>query len=196
MSEPTKAALYARVSSDRQADRDLSIPSQLKALREYATKHGWKVAVEFVDEAESARTADRPQFQRMIAQAKQKQAPFSVVLVWKLSRFARNREDSILYKALLRRHGVQVVSINEPIEDTPTGKLFEGLIETIDEFYSANLSQDTVRGMNENASQGFLNGGRAPFGYRRIKITVGTGKKAKLDLFPEQAGVARRIFAM
>lgn len=195
MSNQIRAALYARVSSDRQADRDLSIPAQLKALREYARKQGWIVAVEFVDEAESARTADRPQFQRMIAQAKQKQSPFTVVMVWKLSRFARNREDSILYKAMLRRHGVQVVSINEPIEDTPTGKLFEGLIETIDEFYSANLSQDTVRGMNENASQGFLNGGRAPFGYRRIKIMVGTGKKAKLEIVPEHAAVVKRIFS-
>ncbi len=101
-----KVTLYARVSSERQAEKDLSIPAQLKALRNYAIKHGWESAKEFVDEAESARSANRPAFQEMITHAKQKPLPFSIILVWKLSRFARNREDSILYKALLRRRGV------------------------------------------------------------------------------------------
>ncbi len=105
-----KVALYARVSSERQAEKDLSIPAQLKALKNHAVKHGWEPVKEFVDEAESARSANRPAFQEMIAYTKQKPLPFSIILVWKLSRFARNREDSILYKALLRKRGVQVVS--------------------------------------------------------------------------------------
>jgi DNA invertase Pin-like site-specific DNA recombinase len=115
-----------------------------------------------VDEARSARTADRPKFQEMISAAKQKQPPFNTILVWKLSRFARNREDSIIYKKLLRKHGVDVVSINEQIDDSPSGKLLEGIIEVIDEFYSANLSHDTIRGMKENARRGFLNGSIPP----------------------------------
>ncbi|MCR4294757.1 MAG: recombinase family protein, partial [Elusimicrobia bacterium] len=191
-----RAALYARVSSDRQAERDLSIPAQLKALRQYADKHGWKVVEQFVDEAESARTADRPEFQRMMGLSKQKEPPFTVILVWKLSRFARNREDSILYKAMLRKHGVQVVSINEHIEDSPSGRMLEGMIEVVDEFYSANLSSDTIRGMNENASRGFLNGGRAPYGYRRIKVKVGEIEKAKLEAVPEHAPLVKRAFQM
>ena len=191
-----RAAVYARVSSERQADKDLSIPAQLKALRQYADKHGWRVVEQFVDEAESARTADRPEFQRMIAQAKQKNPPFAVILVWKLSRFARNREDSILYKAMLRKHGVQVVSINEPIDDSPAGRMLEGMIEVVDEFYSANLSVDTVRGMNENASRGFLNGGRAPCGYRRVKVKVGEIEKAKLEPDPAHAPIVKRVFQM
>jgi len=77
------------------------------------------------------------------------------ILVWKLSRFARNREDSIIYKSLLKRHGVQVISINEPLEDTPTGRMLEGMIEVIDEFYSSNLAQEVTRGMREAASRGF-----------------------------------------
>ena len=89
---------------------------------------GWRVVEQFV-EAESARTADRPEFQRMIGLSKQKEPPFTIILVWKLSRFARNREDSILYKAMLRKHGVSVVSINEHIEDSPSGRMLEGMIE-------------------------------------------------------------------
>ena len=145
-----KTALYARVSSEKQAEKDLSLPAQLKALREYALKRNWTIVEEFVDEAESARTADRPAFQRMITSAKQKDSPFNVILVWKLNRFARNREDSIIYKSLLRKRGVQIISINETLDEGPTGKLLEGIIESIDEFYSANLSQDTLRGIKEN----------------------------------------------
>ena len=149
-----KVALYARVSSERQ-DIDLSITAQLKALRKYASLNDHTVTKEYVDEAESGRSIDRPGFQNMIAAARQKVSPFEAILVWKLSRFTRNREDSIIYKSLLRKHGVQVISINEPVEDTPSGKLLEGIIEVIDEFYSANLSQDVLRGLRENASRGF-----------------------------------------
>ncbi|MBE0415295.1 MAG: recombinase family protein [Dehalococcoidia bacterium] len=106
----------------------------------------------------------------MIATARQKLPPFEAILVWKLSRFARNREDSIIYKSLLRKHGVQVISINEPVEDTPSGRLLDGIIEVIDEFYSANLSQNVVRGMRESASRGFYSGGPPPYGYKRVKV--------------------------
>jgi len=134
-----KVAIYARVSSERQ-DVDLSISAQLKALRDYATRNAHMVVKEYVDEAESGRSIDRPGFKQMIATARHKPPLFTAILVWKLSRFARNREDSIIYKSLLRKHGIQVISINEPVEDTPSGRLLEGIIEVIDEFYSANLS--------------------------------------------------------
>ena len=164
-----KVAIYARVSSDRQ-DIDLSISAQLKALRQYASRDIHTVVKEYIDEAESGRSIDRPGFKQMIVAARQKPVPFEAILVWKLSRFARNREDSIIYKSLLRKQGIQVISINEPVEDTPSGRLLEGIIEVIDEFYSANLSQDVLRGMRENAGRGFCNGGRAPYGYIRVKV--------------------------
>ena len=150
-----KVALYARVSSEQQAEKDLSIPAQLKALKDHAIKKGWEVVSEFVDAAESARTANRPAFQKMIAQAKQKPRPFDCILVWKLSRFARNREDSIMYNGPASPKGG---ASNEQIWATASGRLLEGMIETMDEFYSANLGQDTRRGMKENAQRGFLNG--------------------------------------
>ena len=97
-----RVALYARVSSEKQAENDLSIVTQLKSLREYAQKNNWVVCKEFIDEAESARTADRPAFQEMISYSKKKEKLFEAILIWKFSRFARNREDAIIYKSLLR----------------------------------------------------------------------------------------------
>ncbi|MBI4283551.1 MAG: recombinase family protein [Chloroflexi bacterium] len=191
-----KAALYARVSSERQAEKDLSIPAQLKALRKYALEREWDVVTEYVDEAESARTANRPAFREMIASAKKKERGFDVILVWKLSRFARNREDSILYKSLLRKRGISVISINEQVDESPAGHLLEGIIEVIDEFYSINLSQDTIRGMKENASRGFHNGGYTPFGYKKVKVMVGAVEKSRLAPEEGEAPVVRRVFRM
>jgi len=188
-----RAALYARVSSERQ-DVDLSISAQLKALREYAELRGFQVVREYVDEAESGRSIDRPGFKAMIAAARQSTLPFKIILVWKLSRFARNREDSIIYKSLLRKHGIQVVSINEPVEDTPSGRLLEGIIEVIDEFYSANLSQDVVRGMRESASRGFYVVGTVPYGYRRVKVQDGDKQRTMLERDPATAPVVERMF--
>ncbi|AQY72674.1 hypothetical protein B1772_00975 [Dehalococcoides mccartyi] len=188
-----RVVIYARVSSDRQ-DVDLSISAQLKALRDYATRNGYIVTKEFIDEAESGRSTARPAFREMIGLARTKQAPFEMILVWKLSRFARNREDSIIYKSLLRKQGIQVVSINEPIEDTPTGRLMEGIIEVIDEFYSSNLGQDIKRGMRENASRGFFNGSRPPFGYLRKKIKDGDKERNSLEPDPKLVPIVQRIF--
>ena len=144
----TPAALYARVSSDRQ-DVDLSVSAQLRALRDHARKNGYMVVGEFVDEAESGRIADRPQFRRMIDEATKPKAPFREILVWKFSRFTRKREHAVAFKSMLRRKGVRVVSITEHADDTPTGKLLEAIIESVDEFYSENLAQEVTRGMRE-----------------------------------------------
>jgi site-specific DNA recombinase len=191
-----RAAIYARVSSEKQAEKDLSIPAQIKALRKYALTRAWDIVAEYVDEAESARTANRPAFQEMIARAKKREKPFDAILVWKLSRFARNREDSILYKSLLRKRGITVISINEQVDGSPAGHLLEGIIEVIDEFYSTNLSQDTIRGMKENISRGFFNGGSVPFGYKRVKVKVGMADKSKLAPNESEAPIIRRIFRM
>jgi site-specific DNA recombinase len=191
-----KAVLYARVSSERQAEKDLSIPSQLKALRNYALGKNWQIVREFVDEAESARTANRPKFQEMIQCAKQRPTPFDVILVWKLSRFARNREDSIIHKRDLKKHGVSVVSINEQVDDSPTGQLLEGLIETLDEFYSANLSQDTRRGMKENAQRGHLNGARVAYGYRATSKDFNGHSKRVMEVCPNEACAVKKAFEL
>ena len=191
----TPVALYARVSSDRQ-DVDLSIAAQLRALRDYAEKHDYLVAREYVDEAESGRIADRPEFQKMLNEANKPEAPFKEILVWKFSRFTRKREHAVAFKSMLRRRGVRVVSITEQADDTPTGKLLEAIIESVDEFYSENLAQEVRRGMREAASRGFWMTTYAPYGYKRVHVQDGAAKRPKLELNPPADAVARRIFDM
>ncbi len=189
----TPAALYARVSSDRQ-DVDLSVSAQLRALKDCARANGYSVAREYVDEAESGRVADRPQFREMIEEGSQPKAPFEVILVWKFSRFSRKREHAVAFKSMLRRKGIRVVSITEHADDSPTGKLMEAIIESVDEFYSENLAQDVVRGMREAASRGFFLGSKAPFGYRRVKVSDGLKERPTLEVDPATAPVVKEIF--
>ncbi len=194
-SELIPAALYARVSSDRQ-DVDLSVAAQLRALRDHAKRNGYLVVREYVDEAESGRISHRPQFQRMLDEAGRPEAPFREILVWKFSRFTRKREHAVAFKSMLRRRGIRVVSITEHADDTPTGKLMEAIIESVDEFYSENLAQEVTRGMREASSRGFWVTGTAPYGYRRVYVQDGAKKRPKLELDPPADAVVRRIFEM
>ena len=189
----TPAALYARVSSDRQ-DVDLSVSAQLRALKEYAKANGYSVAREYIDEAESGRVADRPQFREMIEEGSKAKAPFEVILVWKFSRFTRKREHAVAFKAQLRRKGIRVVSITEQAEDNATGRLLEGIIESVDEYYSENLAQEVVRGMREAASRGFFLASKAPFGYRKVKVSDGGKERPTLEVDPATAPVVKEIF--
>ena len=189
----TPAALYARVSSDRQ-DVDLSVSAQLRALKDYAKANGYSVAREYVDEAESGRVADRPQFREMIEEGSKQNSPFEIILVWKFSRFTRKREHAVAFKSMLRRKGIRVVSITEHADDSPTGKLMEAIIESVDEFYSENLAQEVVRGMREAASRGFFLGSISPFGYRRVKVSDGAKERPTLEVDPATAPVVKEIF--
>ena len=189
----TPAALYARVSSDRQ-DVDLSVSAQLRALKEYAKANGYSVAREYIDEAESGRVADRPQFREMIEEGGKPKAPFDVIPVWKFSRFTRKREHAVAFKSQLRRKGIRVVSITEQAEDNATGRLLEGIIESVDEYYSENLAQEVVRGMREAASRGFFLGSKAPFGYRKVKVSDGAKERPTLEVDPATAPVVEEIF--
>ena len=118
---------------------DLSVAAQLRALRDYAKNNGYTVAREYVDEAESGRIADRPQFRLMIDEGGKPTTPFQVILVWKFSRFTRKREHAVAFKSMLRRKGIWVVPITEHADDSSTGKLMDAIIESVDEFYSEIL---------------------------------------------------------
>ena len=182
-----------RASRDRQ-DVDLSVAAQLRALREHAERNNYVVVREYVDEAESGRVADRPQFRQMLDAASADNAPFEEILVWKFSRFTRKREHAVAFKSMLRRRGVRVVSITEHADDSPTGKLMEAIIESVDEFYSENLAQDVVRGMRESASGGFFLASRAPFGYKRVKVQDGGKERPTLEVDPDAAPIVREVF--
>ena len=147
-------AAYLRVSTEDQDE--YSLDSQLRLIRDYAAKNGYHIPDEFVfkDETSGRSASKRKDFQRMIALAKDKSHPFSTIFVWKFSRFARNQEESIVYKSMLRRCGVEVVSISEPLADGPFGSLIERILEWMDEFYSIRLSGEVKRGMAEKVSRG------------------------------------------
>lgn len=163
------AAAYIRVSTEDQIE--YSPESQLKAIRSYAKTNNMLVPDDliFIDEGISGRTAaKRPAFMRMIGIAKTKPREFDVILLWKFSRFARNREDSIMYKSMLRKQcGIDVISISENLGDDKTSVLIEALIEAMDEYYSINLAEEVRRGMTEKVSRGEPVSG-APFGYKMI----------------------------
>jgi len=156
------AVIYARYSSSGQQDQ--SIDGQLRDCHAFAEREGYRIVGEYIDRALSARTDDRPDFQRMIVDASKNQ--FRIVIVWKLDRFARNRYDSAFYKARLKKHDVRVVSATERISDDPEGIILEGMLESLAEYYSANLSKHVKRGKRESVLKGHHIGGRAPLGYK------------------------------
>lgn len=157
----SKAAIYARYSSDNQ--REESIEAQVRAIKEYCGREGIEVVATYVDEAKSATTDDRPEFLRMI---KDSQAGlWSLVIVHKLDRFARNRYDSAFYKRELRRAGVRLVSITEQLDDSPESIILESVLEGMAEYYSRNLAREVMKGMKENAYQAKFCGGTPPLGY-------------------------------
>lgn len=146
-------ALYIRVSTEDQAE--LSPDAQKRLLLDYAKKNNIIVSKDFIfSESVSGRHVQkRPEFQRMIATAKQPSHPIDVILVWKFSRFARNQEESIVYKSMLKKDRVDVVSVSEPLIEGPFGSLIERIIEWMDEYYSIRLSGEVLRGMKEKALQ-------------------------------------------
>lgn len=185
------AAAYIRVSTDDQLE--YSPDSQLKKIKEYAKAHNILLAEEYIyreEEGRSGRKAEkRPEFLRMISDAKAKPKPFDVILVWKFSRFARNQEESIVYKSLLSKQcAIEVISISEPTIDGPFGTLIERIIEWMDEYYSIRLSGEVKRGMEESISRGKYVNGAAPFGY--IKTAKGT-----LEPDPSAAEIVKMIYA-
>lgn len=124
----------------------------------------------------------------MISSAKSKEHPVDAILVWKYSRFARNQEESIVYKSLLKKqNNVDVISVSEPLIDGPFGSLIERIIEWMDEYYSIRLSGEVFRGMKENALRGKYQA-RPPLGYRIVE----RGKPPVI--VPEEAEIVKTIF--
>lgn len=181
------AAAYIRVSTDDQIE--YSPDSQLKLLRDYAKKNDYILPDEFIfqDDGISGKDAKhRPSFNQMIALAKSDEHPIDTILVWKFSRFARNQEESIVIKNLLRKIGVEVRSISEPVDpDSAFGTLIERIIEWMDEYYLINLSGEVKRGMLERFSRG------------EIVTPPAFGYDVKDGIYvpnPTEAPLVRRIF--
>ena len=155
------AVIYARYSSDNQ--REESIDGQIRECTAYAERNGIRIIDTYIDRALSAKTDNRPQFQKMISDSAQKL--FDTILVWKLDRFARNRYDSAHYKNILKKNNVRVMSATETISQGAEGILLESMLEGMAEYYSAELSEKITRGLTENALKCKFNGGTRTIGY-------------------------------
>ena len=181
------AAAYIRVSTDDQIE--FSPDSQLEKIKLYAERNQMLLPKEFIfmDEGISGRnTKKRPAFNTMIGLAKRNPKPFDVILVWKYSRFARNREDSVVYKSMLRKElNIDVISISEDVGDDKMSILFEAMIEAMDEYYSINLAEEVKRGMTEKAKRGGVLS-IPGFGY---KIENG-----EYVIVPEEAEIIKKVF--
>jgi DNA invertase Pin-like site-specific DNA recombinase len=177
--------IYARYSSHNQ--REESIEGQIRKCRDFAEKNGFLVVGEYIDRAISGKTDNRAGFQRMIRDSEKGQ--FDGVLMYTLDRFARNRYDSALYKAKLKRNGVKIFYAEQSIPDGPEGIILESVLEGFAEYYSENLSRNIKRGMEENARQCKCTGGNLALGYR-----IGPDKKFELD--PAGAQIVREIFQL
>lgn len=178
--------IYARYSSHGQQEQ--SIDGQLRDCYTFAEREGHLVVGEYIDRAISGKTDERPDFQRMIADASKKH--FKYIIVWKLDRFARNRFDSAVHKATLKKYGVRVISATENITDEPEGILLEGLMESLAEYYSANLSKHVKRGQRETILKGAHVGGIPPFGFKVAEID---GKK-RLVADENKAPIIKHVF--
>lgn len=182
-------ALYIRVSTDDQVE--YSPESQIKLGLKYAKEHEINIPKEFIfsDEGISGKFAKkRPSFMAMISIAKRNPKPFDCILVYSFSRFARNREESISYKSLLRKKlGIEVISITQPLSEGKESVLMEALFEAMDEYYSLDLAENSIRGKLEKASRG-EHQGNPPYGYIYNKNTK------RLEIDEDKAKIVRFIF--
>jgi DNA invertase Pin-like site-specific DNA recombinase len=189
-------ALYARVSTSKQADKDLSIPDQLKQMRDWCKRQGFGVAVEYVEPGASATDDRRAVFQQMIAEAGRAPAPFEAIVVHSLSRFFRDSLEFALYERELDKAGVKVISITQQTSDDSTGNMARRIFNLFDEYQSKENAKHTLRAMQENARQGYFNGSRPTFGYRTVETeaTGNKGLKKRMEIDPVEAQVVRQVF--
>jgi len=190
-----KVVLYARVSTSQQAERDLSIPDQIRQLRAYCKEHGYEVAKEFREEGASARDENRPRFQEMLALVTERKNGIEAILVLTTSRFFRDALGARMYKHQLKKAGVRVIAITQEVQDDLIGSFIEGIFELQDQYESDINAFHTLRGMKENARRGYFNGSKPPFGFRVTSVMDERGNaKSKLSPDEQEASVVKRMF--
>ena len=176
------AVIYARYSSDNQTEQ--SIEGQIRVCGEYAQRNNILILATYIDRAMTGTNDNRPDFKRMMKDSEKRE--WDYILVYKLDRFSRNKYETAIHKKTLKDNGVRVVSAMENIPDTPEGIILESLLEGMNQYYSAELSQKIRRGLHENRTKGLYSGGFIPFGY--------TVKDRKVYVDEDKAEIVRFIF--
>ena len=195
---PKRAVSYIRVSTREQAQRGgseegFSLPAQREANKRKAQSMGALVVKEFADRGESARSANRPELQKMLAYLKE-DGGIDYVIVHKLDRLARNRADDVEINRAFEDAGVRLVSTSENIDQTPGGMLLHGIMSSIAEFYSRNLANEVIKGMGEKARNGGTLG-KAPLGYVNVRGRDENGREVRtVELDEERAPLVRLAF--
>ena len=192
-----RAVIYLRVSTAKQVRKDddpdgYSLPAQRDSCLRKAEALDAKVAQIFIDRGESAKTADRPEFQRMLRFVKE-QGDIDYVILDKVDRFARNRRDDANILFELRSVGCQLVSVKENIDETPGGQLLHAVMAGIAEFYSKNLATEAIKGMTQKAISGGTPG-RAPIGYLNTRRRIDGAEIRVVEKDPERAPLVRWAF--
>ena len=196
---PKRAVSYIRVSTREQAQRGgseegFSLPAQREANKRKAQSMGALVVKEFADRGESARSANRPELQKMLAYLKE-DGGIDYVIVHKLDRLARNRADDVEINRAFEEAGVRLVSTSENIDQTPGGMLLHGIMSSIAEFYSRNLANEVIKGMGEKARNGGTLG-KAPLGYINVRARDELGREVRtVALDEERAPLLRLAFS-
>ena len=196
---PKRAVSYIRVSTREQAQRGgseegFSLPAQREANKRKAQSMGALVVKEFADRGESARSANRPELQKMLAYLKE-DGGIDYVIVHKLDRLARNRADDVEINRAFEEAGVRLVSTSENIDQTPGGMLLHGIMSSIAEFYSRNLANEVMKGMGEKARNGGTLG-KAPLGYVNVRARDENGREVRtVELDQQRAPLLRLAFS-
>ena len=194
-----QVALYARVSTTRQAENDLSIPDQLRQMRQWAARNGHVIVKEYIEPGASATDDKRPMFQNMVNDAALKPSPFQLIVVHSFSRFFRDLVEGAMYQRKLLKAGIRLESITQHTTDDSAGQMQRHMIMLFDEYQSKEIAKHVLRGMQENARQGYFNGARPPFGYQTIIVgqTGVQGRiKKKLAINEQEAEIVREIFTL
>ena len=195
-----RICLYARVSTTEQTDKNLSIPDQIRQMKEFCQRYKHDIVATYREEGASASDDKRPQFQAMIEAIESGAIEVNGVLVLTTSRFFRNVYQAMEYKLRLRRLGIEVISVsggNGSLDvESPMSEAFEIIAATFDHLESRNIGFHTARGMRENARRGFWNGNKTPFGYQVEKVRDEKGNdKSILKIDPLESQIVQRIFA-
>ena len=189
-------ALYARVSTTKQAEKDLSIPDQIRQIKEWCKREGHSIAAEYVEEGASATDDKRPVFQRMIGEACSGTRPFDCIVVHSLSRFFRDLYEFVFYERKVNKAGVKIISITQQTGDDPAGVMARKIFSLFDEYQSKENAKHTLRAMMENARKGFFNGSTPAFGFKTEEVPIpgNGGMKKRLVIDAGEAEIVKKVF--